>query len=87
MMYDEADQRLVRRDMIVPKGGGTPREYRAALQEYRPSEIPQLLESLGVMEIAFYGDACAAPDRPLFSLEGFNERSHVMIVSGRKRVG
>jgi SAM-dependent methyltransferase len=85
--YDEADQKLVSRDIIVQKDGGRPREYRAAFLEYQPSEITHLMESVGVTEIKFYGDACASADGPLFSREGFNERSHVMIVTGRKGDG
>ncbi len=82
MAYDEADQKLVSREIIIPKDGGRPREYKATFLEYQPSEIVRLLESFGVTEIKFYGDACASTDGPLFSRLGFNERSHVMIVTG-----
>jgi len=82
MAYDEADQKLMSREIIVPKNGGRPREYKATFLEYQPSEIACLLESTGLTEIKFYGDACASADGPLFSPEGFNEQSHVMIVTG-----
>lgn len=85
--YDETDQKLVSRDIIVPKEGGRPREYKMTMLEYQPAEIAGLLESVGVGEIAFYGDACASAHGPLFSREGYNESSHVMTVTGRKGDG
>lgn len=84
MAYDEGQQKLVSREIIVPKDAGCPREYRATFLEYQPSEIACLLESAGAMEIKFHGDACASEEGSLFSPAGFNERSHVMIVTGRK---
>ena len=87
MAYDETDQKLLRRDIIVPKDGGRPREFKMTMLEYQPSEIAGLLESVGVGEIIFYGDARASKRGPLFSREGFSERSHCMIVTGRKRDG
>jgi hypothetical protein len=85
MAYDETDQKSLRRDIIVPKDGGRPREYKMTILEYQPAEITDLLESVGVGDIIFFGDACASKRGPLFSREGYNESSHVMIVAGRKR--
>jgi SAM-dependent methyltransferase len=85
--YDDADQKLVCRDIIVPKDGGHPRDYRSTFLEYQPLEIKRILELVGVTKIEFYGDACAFAGGPLFCLEGFNERSHVMIIIGRKEDG
>jgi len=82
--YDETDQKLLRRDIIVPKDGGRPREYKMTILEYQPSDITGLLESVGVGQIIFYGDARASKRGPLFSREGFSERSNCMIVTGRK---
>ena len=82
-VYEETEQRLVSRDIIVPKDGEPFRDYRAMYLEYKPTEIAQLLESCGAKEIEFYGDACAHEGGPLFSLEGYNEQSHMMIVVGR----
>ena len=64
--------------------GGRPREYNATILEYQPPAIIRLLKSVGVTEINFYGDACASADGPLFSREGFNARSGIMIATGRK---
>jgi len=85
--YDETDQKLVSRDIIVPKDGGRPREYKMTMLEYQPSDITGLLESVGVGDILFYGDARASKRGPLFSREGYSERSNCMIVTGRKRDG
>ena len=87
MAYDETEQKLLRRDIIVPKDGGRPREFKMTMLEYQPSDITGLLESVGVGEIIFYGDARASKRGPLFSREGFSERSNCMIVTGRKGDG
>lgn len=82
--YDPCDRRFVLRDIIIPKNGGIPEEYTYRILHYEPTEIQQILESIGVGGIVFYGDASASKTGPLFSTVGWNERSHVMIVSGRK---
>jgi len=83
--YDPADQKLVTRDVVVPKDGTPAREYQTTLLEYQPSEIERLVESVGLGEVTFYGDAGASDDGPIFSRDGYNEQSHVMIVTARKR--
>lgn len=84
MAYDETEQKLLRRDIIVPKEGGRPREFKMTMLEYQPSDITDLLESVGVGDILFYGDARTSKRGPLFSREGFSERSNCMIVTGKK---
>ncbi len=79
--YDEADQKLVTRDIILPKDGGPPREYQMSLLQYRPEEVERLLGSVGLTDIRFYGDACRAEHGLMFSCEGFNERSREMVVT------
>ena len=82
--YEEAEQRLICRDVIVPKTGGLPREYPSSFKEYPPAEIQAVLEGAGLRDIVFYGDACTTDAGPLFSEPGFNERSNVMIVTGMR---
>jgi len=82
--YDPDDQKLVTRDVVVPKDGTPAREYQTIMLEYQPSDIERLVESVGFGEVRFYGDAGASEDGPIFSLEGYNEQSHVMIVTARR---
>ncbi len=84
MIFDEGAQKLVSREIIVPKNGSPPREYPATYLQYKPSEIADLLSSSGMIELKFYGDACASAGGPLFCPEGYNEQSHMMIVGGTK---
>lgn len=83
-IYEPNDRRFVSKRIIIPKNGEVPEEYTYRILHYEPTEIQQILESMGVAGVVFYGDACASKTGPLFSSEGWNERSHVMIVSGRK---
>ncbi len=85
MAFDEEEQKLVSREIIVPKNGSPPREYPATYLQYEPSEIADLLSTAGMTEIKFYGDACASSGGPLFCPEGYSEQSHMMIVGGTKR--
>jgi len=83
--FDQCDRRLISREIVIPKGGGSPEEYVYRMLHYEPKEIQEILQSMGLADIVFYGDASASKTGPLFSHEGFNERSHIMIVRGVKK--
>ena len=85
--YDETDQRLVTRDVVLPTDGTPPREYTMSLLQYRPSDIEGLLDAAGFAEITFYGDAGATEDGPAFSREGFGDQSREMVVTARRSTG
>jgi SAM-dependent methyltransferase len=85
--YDETDRRLVIRSILVPRTGGNIEEYAYRLLHYEPEEIRALLRQLGFSDVAFYGDANASKDGPLFSQEGYTEQSHVMIVAATREQG
>ncbi len=82
--YDEAERRLVTRDVVVPTDGTPPREYAMSLLHYNPSEIEGLLAAAGLSEITFYGDAGGDEGGPAFSREGYNDRSREMVVTARR---
>lgn len=83
--HDLSDRRIVSGEIIIPKNGGGPEEYTYRMLHYEPKEIQEILQSMGVADIVFYDDASASKTGPLFSREGFNERSHIMIVRGVKK--
>ena len=82
--YDEADRRLLTRDIVVPKDGAPSREYAMSLLQYEPPEIADLLTASRLTQITFYGDAGISDDDPIYSQAGFTERSEVMVVGAKK---
>ena len=85
--FDNGDRRLMIRSVVIPKTGGPPEEYEYRLLHYEPDEIKDLLESTGVIDITFYGDADTSREGSMFTVQGWNDRSHCMIVFGRKQSG
>jgi SAM-dependent methyltransferase len=81
---DPAGQRLMTRDVVIPKDGSPPREYGMSLLQYGPDEIVEMLASAGLVDVAFLGDAGTDDDGPPWSREGYGDESRAMVVTARK---